>query len=427
MNFRTAILCSALCLFAVLLIPVSAEVAAPYEVGTWGNFAQGAVSFTFDDNTPNQIAVAQPLFDEKGFHMTMFLVIKWGPNWENYKAAFAKGHEIASHSITHPQTMPASEAGPSQDTIKKNVPGEMCVSIAYPNCNEPDEQTLKKYYITGRICQGSANTKTPSNMFKISSNICGTQGLNSTQQMTAQADQAATSSGWCVYLMHGLDTEPQGSSDYSPLSSSILKGVITYLDANRGKLWVESMGNVARYIRERDAVSVAKKDSSDKGITLNVTDNLADSIFNYPLTIRRPLPDGWTTAVVTQKDKPVEDSVVTSGSKKYIMFKAMPDGGDVVISKTPTAVKKNRFGFNSCGAAPVRFARGTLLIDSHQFNGSAIQVTLFDIRGKVLVRHAVTGAQAGFALPIDRFTASAFIAKATGGGKSWSGMIVSQM
>ncbi len=321
MNFRTITRFFLLYLLAAFIISVSAEVVAPYEVGPWGNFSQGAVSFTFDDNTPNQISIAQPLFDEKGFHMTFFPVSGWGVNWSNYTKAFAKGHEIGSHSVKHGNPMPASEAGPSQDSIKKNVPGEMCVSIAYPNCTEPDETTLKKYFIVGRTCSGQTTPKSPSNLFQTGSYICGSQGLNTTANITGKADQAASSSGWCVYLMHGIDNEPSGSSDYSPISSTILKGVINYMDSNRSKFWVESMGNVARYIKERDAASIAKKDSSDNGITISVTDNLADSIFNYPITIRRPLPDGWTTAVVTQKDKPVEDSIVTINSKKYIMFK----------------------------------------------------------------------------------------------------------
>ena len=426
MNLRTVTRVSLLYLLVAFASSVSAAVVAPYEVGTWGNFCQGAVSFTFDDNTPNQLSVAQPLFDEKGFHMTFFLVISWSPDWSKYKAAFNKGHEIGSHSITHPQTMPASEAGPSKDSIKMNIPGEMCVSIAYPNCNEPDEATLKKYYIVGRTCSGQTTSKSP-NLFTVGSYICGSQGLNTTANITAKADAAATASGWCVYLMHGIDTEPQGSSDYSPTSSSILKGALNYMDSNRGKLWVESMGNVARYIRERDAVAVAKKDSSDKGITISVTDDLADSIFNYPLSIRRPLPDGWTTAVVTQKGKPVEDSIVTVSSKKYVMFKAVPDSGDVLISKTASAAKNRRIGFNAGSVSPVRLQRKALLIDSHRFNNSALQVSLFAVSGKLLASHVFAGSRADIALPVDKLTSSAFIVKVTGGGRSWSGMVVSQM
>jgi hypothetical protein len=426
MNLRTVTRFSLPYLLVAFTISVSAAVVAPYEVGTWGNFCQGAVSFTFDDNTPNQISVAQPLFDEKGFHMTLFLVISWSPDWSKYKAVFAKGHEIGSHSIKHGNPMPASEAGPSQDSIKKNIPGEMCVSIAYPNCTEPDEATLKKYYVVGRTCTGQTTSKSP-NLYQVGSYICGSQGLNTTANITAKADAAATSSGWCVYLMHGIDTEPQGSSDYSPTSSSVLKGALNYMDSNRGKLWVESMGNVARYIRERDAVAVAKKDSSDKGITISVTDDLADSIFNYPLSIRRPLPDGWTTAVVTQKGKPVEDSIVTISSKQYVMFKAVPDGGDVLISKTATPVNNRRVGFNAGGVSPVRLQRSTLLIDPYRFDNSALHVSLFAVSGKLLASHAFAGRQADLALPVDKFTASAFIVKVTGGGRSWSGMIVSQM
>lgn len=101
MQLRTGILFVSLIFFAVFAWTVSADVAAPYEVGPWGNFCKGAVSFTFDDNCPNQLSVAQPLFDAKGFHMTYFVAVNWKHDWSKYRAAFNKGHEIGSHSLNH--------------------------------------------------------------------------------------------------------------------------------------------------------------------------------------------------------------------------------------------------------------------------------------------------------------------------------------
>src|SRR5690554_8232597 len=86
-------------LLNALMVPALAGVESPFEVGTWGNFCDGAISHTFDDNTAGQISSAQPLFDEKGFKMTFFICTGWGADWDNLKKAFEKGHEIGSHTV----------------------------------------------------------------------------------------------------------------------------------------------------------------------------------------------------------------------------------------------------------------------------------------------------------------------------------------
>ncbi|NLE02994.1 MAG: polysaccharide deacetylase family protein, partial [Fibrobacter sp.] len=277
----------------------SATVDEPFEVATWGNFCKAAVTHTFDDNTRGQTTVAQPIFDAKGFHMTLFTVTNsMNPLWSNLKNAFAKGHEIGSHSVSHPQTMSDAECPTSQKTIQQQVPGEKCVTIAYPNCNIPTPQTeLKRCYIAGRICDGQIVNKTPSDFYSIGSIIIGVDGRNTASALNSKVDEAANKNGWCVFLHHGVGNDGHG---YANTPTDVLQGNINYLYNNSGKFWTESFGNVVRYIKERDAVSLKVKSSDNNSITISITDNLPDSIFNFPLSIRRPLPDGWTDPVVTQ-------------------------------------------------------------------------------------------------------------------------------
>jgi hypothetical protein len=146
----------------------------------------------------------------------------------------------------------------------------------------------------------------------------------------ARFASTASSKGWCVFLIHGID----GDGGYSPLSSIVLRASLQYLDTHRSTLWVSTFGNAAKYIRERNAVSVIESNNSDNSITLQVTDTLDNGIYNYPVTIRRPLPAGWTSAKVTQNGQAVDVNVVEVSTTKYVMFDVVPDGGDVVISKS---------------------------------------------------------------------------------------------
>jgi len=317
--------------------------------------------------------------------------------------------------------MPASECASSQKTIQQNVPGEKCVTIAYPNCNSPGKSAVEACYIAGRNCNGQINSKSISDWSQVGAKMAGSAGVNSADGFNSAANQAASSGGWLVWCHHGVGND---GHTYSNTATNALQGNVDFLDKNRSKIWCETFGNVARYIKERDAVSVTKKDSTDKGITITVTDNLADNtIFNYPLSIRRPLPAGWTKAVVTQGGKDVKDTIIDGN----VMFEAVPDGGDVVISKEAVGVMQGTSGLTTDGTFPARLQRSMLLIDSRLFNGSALSVTLFDLTGKVLARYTLCTNESRIVLPEDKISQSAFIAKITGGNKTWSGKFMPQL
>jgi oligosaccharide reducing-end xylanase len=419
---------------------ISAAVDPAYEVGTWENFCKGAISHTFDDYGQGSLKNAagdyegQQAFDAKGFHSTIFVITGDANNnstaWSNLKKAAAKGHEIGSHAVTHPNSGPmnAADCGPSQTAVRSKVPGEKCVSIAYPNCNTPGKNEVLKYYVVGRSCfagKDGVNDKTPTDFSLIDSKMFGTCSScpNDASSLNSFADAAVTKNGWAVSCHHGIGSETHG---WAVTNLNAMKSHLDYLDKNRDKIWIETFGNVARYIKERDAASIAVKSSDDKSITITVTDNLVDSVFNYPLSIRRALPDGWTTAAVTQKGVAVDDSIITVNSKKYVMFKAVPDGGDIVISSGAVGVIRHS-SRTASGISPVTLQNGTIAIDAQYFSNSALTVELFDLKGKVIARQNLTAGQSSIALTGKNIGSSAFIANISGGNTKWTGKFIPQL
>ncbi len=399
-------------LSSALIMSSSAAVQAPFEIGTWGNFCKAAVSQTFDDNTNGQTGAGQEAFDAKGFKMTIFTSQAFGPDWNKLKSAFAKGHEIASHSVTHSQNMPDAECPTSQNAVREKVPGEMCVTIAYPYCNIPNPQTqLKKCYIAGRICDNQIANKSPSDMYKISAIIAGNAGVNNSSSFNSKADEAASKNGWLVWLHHGVGNDGHG---YSNTDLNALKGHLDYLDANRDKFWTETFGNVARYIKERDAASLTVETSTDNLIKVKLTDNLVDSIYNYPLSIRFPLPEGWdeNNVRITQDGEDVEDSIVTVNSKKYVMFKAVPDNGDIII-ENGTMVRKNVLTLVSQNRLVLN--KSILSFNVDNFSGPVVQATLFDLKGKLIGKYSVNKSGSSVSIPVQTLSNSAVLVKITDG------------
>ncbi|HPD25189.1 MAG TPA: polysaccharide deacetylase family protein [Candidatus Marinimicrobia bacterium] len=313
------------------------EINPSYEVGVWQGFRSAAVTFTFDDGCANQFTVAIPLFDQHGFKLTLYPVINWsGGIWSKLQSAAANGHEVGSHTVTHPDLSGLSEAEQitelqnSQNEINSRISGQRCITIAYPYCNAGKTSICKQYYIAARGCSGQIEPKTPSNFMNISSIVCGTEGsVKTANDFFNKAKSAANSKGWVVFLIHGIDND----GGWSPVTTENLTGAVDSLSAYPDKFWVSSFANVARYIQERNNVSITETAVTDSSITFQVSDTLDNGIYNIPLTIRRVLPEGWSSAEISQNSEKINSKIVEIGTTKYLMFNVIPDEGDIILVK----------------------------------------------------------------------------------------------
>ncbi len=327
------ILCSLINVF------VWAQIPSAYQVGTWKDFKPSAVSYTFDDNTSNQIPVAIPLLDAYGYKATLFTVTQsMNPNWNNIKSVAANGHEIASHTVTHADLSNSTiqtqdtELKNSQTTINTQIPGQKCVTVAYPNCNIGDVATIQKYYIAGRTCSGQIISNNPTDFYRLSSIICGSTGVNTAAEMNTRVNSAKSSNGWAVFLLHGIDND----GGYSPLASSVLSSHLSYVNTNKSDYWVGTFGGVAKYIKERNALSLTETTVNANEFQVTPTDNLDNTIYNVPVTIRRQLPAAWTTANVKVGATEVPSTIVTVNNAKYVQFDVIPDNGVYTLSSEPS-------------------------------------------------------------------------------------------
>lgn len=342
----------------------------PYEVGTWRSFRTAAVSYTFDDSCANQFTKAVPMFNQAGFKMTLFSCTGTSSGlfygWQKLTNAAAYGHEIASHTVSHSSmggmadANQLSELTNSQNAINTNVTNQLCVTLAYPNCVEGKDSLTSQYYIAARTCSGQIVPSTPANLMNISSFVCGNQGLLSASQMLGAASNALPSHGWCVYLIHAIDND----SGYSPLPSTTLQATVDCFRTNQPSFWVDTFGNVIRYILERNNASVMETVTEEDRLTVQVTQTLANSaIFNYPITLRRPVPTAWPGATVTQNNQPVTYQLLWTNSARYIMFDAVPNGGDVTLAKqvlpivlsSPALSGSSTFSFRLDGQITARY------------------------------------------------------------------------
>jgi hypothetical protein len=381
-------------------------IAPPYEVGTWPGFCTAAVSYTFDDGSPNQFAKAIPMFNEFGYQLTLFTVtgtsFSWPPDWTALQNAASQGHEIASHTVTHTSlggmndSLQTMELKDSQYDIDAHITGQRCITLAYPFCVAGKKSLCAQYYIAARICSGSIVPPSPGDFMNISSIICGELGsVKTTKNFINIASTAVNSKGWCVFLIHGIDSD----GGWSSLPSDTLRKSLEYLNANRDKFWVSTFGNVACYIKERNAVSVTESSFQDSSITVQVTDTLDNAIYNHPVTLRRPLLQGWPSAVVSQNGRSVDVKIVDINSIQYIQFDAVPDSGDVVISRSnTTGVQNHRCLTNPVPTSSQNYPNPfnpTTTIEFSLPERSEVRMVLVNLSGQVVKELAAGSFAAG--------------------------------
>ena len=265
------------------------------------------------------------MLDAKGFKATFFVIDGNLPStqWATIRSCASHGHEIGSHTLTHPdltkvsQSQLINEESNSKKLIQTNT-GQTCVSLAYPYCTVPDSSITSQYYSFARSCNGSLVASSPSDMLTV-----GAIGPDQID-MNTTSDNAAKGGNWLVWLIHGIDND----TACCPTSSSVLLRNINYIAGNPGKWWVDTFGNVSRYIEERNAAVLTVVSNESSSITLQLRDNLNNTVFDYPVTLRRSLPTGWTSATVTQNGASVPTQIVNG----KVMFDVVPDGGNIVLS-----------------------------------------------------------------------------------------------
>ena len=142
--------------------------AAAHEITKWADNKAGAVSITFDDGHISDYILAVPALNERGFQGTFFITTDWIDNatWDEWRDVSNQGHEIASHTKTHPHlpqlslTAMEEEIGDSKTVIDAQITTQQCLTFCYPygEYNANAKVIARDYYIAARGISCGLNT-----------------------------------------------------------------------------------------------------------------------------------------------------------------------------------------------------------------------------------------------------------------------------
>ena len=131
---------------------------ASHTITYWPDNKAGAVSLTFDDGCTSHYSLGIPVLNERGFKGTFFIVTDYVDDWDAWRDAANMGHEIGSHTMTHPYltTLSLSQVWDEMEGAKTEIDAQItsqkCLSFAYPfgDLNSNVESIAQNVYIGAR-------------------------------------------------------------------------------------------------------------------------------------------------------------------------------------------------------------------------------------------------------------------------------------
>lgn len=237
------------------LAPSTTGVAQPagaaggLKVLDWAGF-KGAVSFTFDDNTPSQIPNYNAL-KATGAHFTWFVVGSWltgnSSTITSYKQTIADGQELANHTYSHQSGGSQSDLQQNETFITQNF-GVTANTMAAPNCDQSWSSVAPSVLFQNRgPCGNTAATVSPRDN---TSPFLIPAYLPNTGEASATMSAAITSGKWRVFVIHGFDSQ---NGTYQPVP--IANVTATMSKAVMDGYWAETISNVGAYWQGQKLIS----------------------------------------------------------------------------------------------------------------------------------------------------------------------------
>ena len=312
---------------------------AAHQITAWPENKNGAVSISFDDGCQSQVSVGIPALNARGLKGTFYIVTSdindndgYSPPWATWRSVANQGHEIGSHTITHPDlttlssTQIQNELSGSKTVIDNQIASQKVVSLAYPygESNSTVQNIAQNIYIGARGVQCSLNIA-PFDFYDLSA-CAPDEG----DDIYSWADSAVSQRGWLVVYLHTLNDGIDGC--YGSYDIDLLTTYLDYIRSPSRNLWIGPVGTALKYIRERAAATISVVSSASDLIVLNLTDTLNNAIYNQFLTLRSDVPSSWARVRIQQGSTTTEVNSVVEGAARVVYYNAIPDSGFISLS-----------------------------------------------------------------------------------------------
>ena len=265
--------------------------------------------------------------------------------WEDFRAYGAEGHEIASHTVTHPRLAVLDEANlryeleQSKADIRKFMGEEHTFSAECPYGTE-DERVMEYAHPLYPALRNRMPVPYLDEINRASPRQPGASDREYVQwqrgpvtsvgmeEMKSWVDTClAHRNIWLVLVFHGVD-----GIGWEPRTGAELEEYFGYLKEREDALWVATFADVTKYLRERKAAEVSSERQAN-AIVVQVSSTLDPAVYDVPLTLKTYVPESWEATTLERggQEEPLGAHQDSLGS--YVLYDVSPAEGELRLAE----------------------------------------------------------------------------------------------
>ena len=269
-------------------------------------------------------------------------------SWNDLKAYTAEGHEIASHTVTHPRLAVLDEVNllyeleQSKSDIQKFLGEKYTFSAECPYGTENERvmEYAHKIYpaLRNRMPESyldelnRASKRQPGKSEK--EYVQWQRGPLTNVSMEIMKSWVDTcikyNNIWLVLVFHGID-----GIGWEPKTGDELEEYFSYINKNETHLWIATFADVTKYIRERKNAIISSM-VQDNTIVVNISSDLDPEIYDVPVTLKTYVPKAWKSILLNQKFKQENElklKIQKDELGSYVLYSALPNEGELILKE----------------------------------------------------------------------------------------------
>ena len=268
--------------------------------------------------------------------------------WEDYQAYAAEGHEIASHSVTHPRLAVLDEVNllyeleQSKTDIKKFLGNQYTFSVECPYGTE-DERVMEYAYEIYPALRNRMPEPYLDELNRSSKRLPGESGKEyvqwqrgpltdvSMEVMKSWVDTCIVHNNiWLVLVFHGID-----GIGWEPRTGQELEEYFNYMNEKETYLWIATFADVTKYIRERKNSKISSVVQGDT-IVVNISSELDPEVYDVPLTLKTYVPANWKAVIVSasgEYEDQAKIEIQEDQQGSFVLYSVIPGVQELNLKK----------------------------------------------------------------------------------------------
>jgi peptidoglycan/xylan/chitin deacetylase (PgdA/CDA1 family) len=268
----------------------------------WYGNKKAAYTIAFDDAKPSHYKISAVELAKRNMVGTFNINTQGVYDWKPWISLHRQGHEIASHSYSHPDLTTltpmdlVNEFYLSKRDIMNNIPEiQEVTSFTYPYglSNDIVRQIVLQYYDSARGSSGLNPATIQGAQFARLKGV-GVYHPFNIDSVNAKVDEAIEQNLWIIVYFHAVTYQEENTTT-CPYAAFIRH--LDFVKSHEDDLWIATQRDVVKYIKLRQKVVLSSGTFNNQFIEVKASD-MPDMKIKRNISYVIDLPTSWHGADV---------------------------------------------------------------------------------------------------------------------------------